>query len=149
MQTLQRWAAVIFGGMAALGLLTVSVASNFQFGLLLADGPERWIWAGAGAFLDCLKTLLPIIIAASLAAGAFVRGGIATLLFALSPNARQPAGCFAAFTLPSMMRIRAIRIEFLLSAGSDFSLQSHLSRIANALSKTLSALPNGLNQENP
>lgn len=83
METLLRWLAVGFGGLAALGLLSASVASNFQFGLLLADGPERYIYAGAGGFGDLLKTLLPAIIGAAWAVRGFVRAFVGTLVFLL------------------------------------------------------------------
>jgi len=81
-KTLQHIAGLVFGGIAVAGLLSVSIASNFQFGLLLADGPERYIYAFAGGFLDCLKTLLPIAVAAGLASRAFLRAGVGAILFA-------------------------------------------------------------------
>lgn len=82
MQTLPQRLTLVAGGFAAIGLLSVSAASNFQAGLLLSDGLERYVYAGAGAFLDLLKTLLPMAVAAGVAARAFVRVSIGIVLFA-------------------------------------------------------------------
>jgi hypothetical protein len=68
-----------------IGLAILSAIANFAYGLQAASGPERWIYAVAGALLDGLKTVLPVTIGTLLASritlGTFLRALFATFLF--------------------------------------------------------------------
>ena len=84
-KTVMAKAIEIVGWVCVIGLAILSMVANFSYGLLAASGPERWIYALAGAFLDGLKTVLPVVIATLLAgritAGTFFRALFATVLF--------------------------------------------------------------------
>lgn len=68
-----------------LGCAAITLIANFQYGLHVAAGPERWVFAIGGSFLDGLKTLLPIalgtVLANRITAGSFARLSVGTLLW--------------------------------------------------------------------
>jgi hypothetical protein len=76
---------ILVGWVCVIGLAILSMIANFLYGLQAASGLERWIYAIAGALLDGLKTILPVVIATLLASritpGTFVRALFATFLF--------------------------------------------------------------------
>ncbi len=62
---------------AALLLGAVTATANFQYGLLVGHGQERWVYAIGGTVLDVVKTFLPMVmgtfLANGLGAGTFAR----------------------------------------------------------------------------
>lgn len=54
-------------------LAVASGAANIGYGWLIADGAWRWVYAAAGGITDTIKTLLPTIIAMSVANGTLKR----------------------------------------------------------------------------
>lgn len=79
---------LVFVWLAALGLGAVTASANFQYGLLVGHGHERWVYAFGGTFLDVVKTFLPIIMATflhkSLGAGTFARQAFGWTIWALA-----------------------------------------------------------------
>jgi hypothetical protein len=71
------------GGLAAMTLAVLSISANAIFGTLLTTGQERWLYGILFGVLDVLKTLLPLIAAASFAAGLRAKGIASLLVFAL------------------------------------------------------------------
>ena len=71
------------GGAAAMTLAVLSISANALFGTLLTTGQERWLYGVLFGVLDVLKTILPLIAAASFAAGVRARGIAALLVFGL------------------------------------------------------------------
>ena len=61
----------------------LSISANALFGTLLTTGQERWLYGLLFGTLDVLKTVLPLIAAASFAAGVRAKGVAALLVFGL------------------------------------------------------------------
>lgn len=70
-------------GLIALGVAVISIGANFWFGTLLTTGEERWLYGAVFALLDALKTVLPILAAAALAAGLLAKARVGVVIFAL------------------------------------------------------------------
>lgn len=79
---------LIFAWCAALGLGAVTATANFQYGMLVGHGQERWVYAIGGTVLDVVKTALPIMMGTFLAnvpgAGAFARRAFGWAIWSLA-----------------------------------------------------------------
>ncbi len=72
----------IFGGLVVMGLVIISVFTNFWFGTLLISGQERWLYGAIFGLLDAFKTVLVPAAGFAAAAGMFWKGRVAAVVFA-------------------------------------------------------------------
>jgi hypothetical protein len=73
----------LFGGLVVMSVVIISVFANFRFGTLLISGQERWLYGAIFGLLDALKTVLVPAAGLAIAAGAFWKGRVAFVVFAL------------------------------------------------------------------